>query len=127
LEKQLQKNKIEKEIELTRLNSLFYILGAYGELKDQNILTGSLFKSTRMGEIAPERFLLSIDLRNQQYIQLNALALHMKRISKVDVFPHEFKADRDYTIWLGPQGRWAQFTVLKKEIFRGRRIVIAVE
>jgi len=51
----------------------------------------------------------------------------LKKVSALTIFPREFNAGKDYAVRLGPRGNWIQVTILKKRIFRGRRIVIAVE
>jgi len=117
----------EKETALLRLHSLFYIIGSTDDLQNRKILIGGFLKSTRMGEIASGQFRLSIDLRSQQRIRASASALQMKKISRLTIYPREFNAGRDYMVRLAPLGNWAQVTILKKEVFRGRRIVIAVE
>ena len=117
----------EKERAMTRLNSIFYIVGSNADLKERKILSGGFLKSTRMGEIAPGQFQLAIDLRNQQHLRISAAALQMKKISRLEIFPRVYSSGRDYTVRLDPRGRWAQIIILKKEIFRGRRIVIACE
>lgn len=122
-ESTLQKNEIEQ----ARLNSVFYIIGSYHNLQERKILKGGFLKSIRLGEIAPGQFRLAIDLRSQQHILVSAAALQMKKISRLEIFPRRFNFAKDYEIRFGPKGRWAQITILKKEIFLGRYIVIAVE
>jgi len=64
-------------------------------------------------------------LRTQQRIRFSAASLHMERISGLAIFPRELNAGWDYGVNLGPLGRWAEVTILKKEVFHGRHMVIA--
>ncbi|MFH2107801.1 MAG: hypothetical protein ABII93_03950 [Chrysiogenia bacterium] len=116
-----------KETALVRLNSLFYISGSIAGLHERKILVGGFLKSTRLAEISPAQFRLSIDLRSQQHIRVHAAALQLKKVSTLTIFPREFNAGKDYAVRLAPGKKWIQVTILKKRIFRGRRIVIAVE
>ncbi|TFG79351.1 MAG: hypothetical protein E4H23_06155 [Chrysiogenales bacterium] len=116
-----------KETALVRLNSLFYISGSVTGLHERKTLISGFLKSTRLAEISPGQFRLSIDLRSQQHIRVQAAALQLKKVSALTIFPREFNAGKDYAVRLGPRGNWIQVTILKKRIFRGRRIVIAVE
>jgi|GEM_PF-2016446 len=116
-----------KETALVRLNSLFYISGSVAGLHERKTLISGFLKSTRLAEISPGQFRLSIDLRSQQHIRIHAAALQLKKVSALTIFPREFNAGKDYAVRLGPRGNWIQVTILKKRIFRGRRIVIAVE
>ena len=75
-----------KETALVRLNSLFYINGSVADLHERKILVGGFLKSTRLGEISPGQFRLSIDLRSQQHIRIQAAALQLKRVASPDDF-----------------------------------------
>ena len=116
-----------KETALTRLNSLFYIVGSADDLQERKILAGGFLKSTRLAEIPPGQFRLSIDLRSQQHIRVHAAALRLKKVSALTIFPREFNSGKDYAVRVGPGGRWLQVTILKRRVFRGRRVVLAVE
>jgi len=115
----------DKEKASARLNSLYYIIGSYTDLQERKILIGAFLKTTRLGEIAPGQFRSAIDLRTQQRIRFSAASLHMERISGLAIFPRELNAGWDYGVNLGPLGRWAEVTILKKEVFHGRHMVIA--
>jgi hypothetical protein len=117
----------EKEKALARLNSVYYISGSYPELKERKLLIGGFLKSTRIGEIAPEEYRDAIDLRSQKHIDINAAALPIKKISRLEIFPREFTADKDYAVKFAANGRRAKIIILNSNVFRGRRIVIAVE
>lgn len=80
-----------------------------------------------MGETPAGQFRMSIDLRSQRRIRVSAAVLHLKKISGLAIFPREFNAGRDYKVRLDPLGNWVQVAILKKEVFRGHRIVIAVK
>jgi len=123
----LQKQRQEKEQAVTRLNSLFLIIGSLNDLQARGILTGGFLKSTRLGNIDPEQFHFAIDLRNQRSLRVRSATLKLKKISNLVFFPREFTPGKDYAIKFGPNGRWVQITIFNNIAFRGRRIVIAVE
>jgi len=123
----LEKQRQEKEQAVAGLNSIFLIIGTLEDLQAKQILIGGFLKSTRLGEIPAAAFRQTMDLRNQRDIRIQARELKLRKIVRVALFPKEFIPDIDYGLQISPQGRWAKVTIRKTNVFRGRRIVIAVE
>jgi hypothetical protein len=123
----LEKKRQEKDNALTSLNSLFLIIGTLEDLQSRQILVGGFLRSTRIGEIPVSAFRQTIDLRSQREIRIQGAYLKLKKIIRVALFPKEFSPGSDYDLRLNPRGRWAVVTILKADVFRGRRVVIAVE
>jgi hypothetical protein len=123
----LGKKRLEKENALTSLNSLFLIVGTLEDLQSRQILVGGFLRSTHIGEIPVAAFRQTIDLRSQREIRIQGAELKLKEIIRVALFPKEFRSGVDYDLRITPKGRWATVTILKADVFRGRRVVIAVE
>lgn len=123
----LEKKRLEKDKALASLNSLFLIIGTLKDLQSRQILIGGFLRSTRMGEIPASAFQQTVDLRNQREIRIQGADLKLKKIVRVAVFPKEFRPGIDFALRINPKGRWAVITIRKTDVFRGRRVVIAVE
>jgi len=123
----MEKQRQEKDQALASLNSLYLIIGTLKDLQARQVLIGGFLKSTQMGEIPVSAFRQTLDLRNQREIRIQSANLHLKKIVRVVVFPGEFHPGVDYDLRISPNGRWAAVTIRKADVFRGRRMVIAVE
>jgi hypothetical protein len=123
----LDKQRQEKNQALASLNSLLLIIGTFKDLQARQILIGGFLKSTRVGEIPVSAFRHTLDLRNQREIRIQSTNLHLNKIVRIAVFPGEFRLGIDYSLRISPRGRWALVIIRKVDVFRGRRVIIAVE
>jgi len=120
-----QNEKIQK-----RLNSLYYIVDLKNKLKNKGILqgTGFLFLSTtKVANMSPENFNKSIDLREDNKIDVFAQYLNVNKIENVKIFPKYYEEGKDYKIIYAKNKKTARIEIISKDELKNMRIVIAVQ
>jgi len=111
-----------------QVNSLFYLLDSYNNLKEKGVIKGSaLFRSAKLRDVSPEYFTQSIDLRTQSQIVFSAEELGIKRIKKITLFPKFYKEGTDYKIEISGDKLNGIITLLDPSKFKNERIVISIK
>lgn len=111
--------------ELTsRENSVFYHTATQKELREQGVVTPIL---KRFRDVKDVRYDQSLDLTQGNHIRLEAAALGLDKIGKVELLPSVFQPERDYTIERSEDGAEATLVILDPEIFRGKEVILSVK
>jgi len=109
------------------VNSIFYLLDTQSNLKKNKILKGGFLRATKLQDVSPEHFTMTIDLRNGNQIPVSATELNIDKIRSITFFPKFYKQGEDYNITIAPDKLTASVTLLKAEKFKNERVVIAVK
>ncbi|MEW6455674.1 MAG: hypothetical protein AB1410_03010 [Acidobacteriota bacterium] len=121
---ELEKNV--KELE-SKLNSLYYIIDTKDKLKGENIIKSKcLGLKQKIGEIEFEKFTNRIDLREKDFIEINASELNLTRIKKIKLLPEYFTINKDYRIEISSNGSSAKVSLLNKDKFLLSQIILIV-
>ncbi len=126
LTKMSELNEQNEEMQ-TALNSVFYALGQRRALVEKGILKGGFLRSTKLQKVDPALFDLSLDLRGEPRIVLNALSLQMAGIRQVTLYPGYFRAGVDYQVEFDATNQNATLVFLNPEKFKSERIAVVVE
>lgn len=110
-----------------QVNSLFYLLDSQKNLKKKGILKGGFLRSTKLRDVSPEFFTMSVDLRSGNQITISASELGLKKIKKITLYPKFLRVGTDYKIEIAPDKQTASLTILETAKFKNERIVIAVK
>jgi hypothetical protein len=125
---QEKKSLINKVSELNvSVNSLFYLMEPQGSLKKKGILKGGFLRSTKLRDVSPELFTLTLDLRSQNQVIIMADELGMRKIKSVTLYPKFYKKGTDYDLEIGHDKKSAALTFLDTNKFKNERVVIAVK
>ena len=125
--KAMEKEIAKKKQALNRLHSLYLLVDTYKGLQERKILQGGFFRSLRLGNVDPSDFRLVIDLSRQRRITIRAANLKLNKISKLELFPGDFHEGKDYSLEFAPDQSLVRIDFQNTEVFRGRRVVIAVQ
>lgn len=109
------------------VNSLFYLMDTQKSLKQKNILKGGFLKSTKLNDVSPELYKLSVDLRTGSQIPVSAADLGISKIRDINLFPKFYKEGTDYKITVAPDKQTAAVLLLDAAKFKNERIVISVK
>lgn len=105
-------------------NSVFFHAAAERELRERGALT-PVFKRFRDGSSV--QYDNSLDLTQGRSIRIEAAALGLDRIDKVELLPTLYQAERDYLIERSEDGTEATIVILEPEIFRGKEVLFSVK
>ena len=120
---QLTEQNTDKE---RRLNSVFYHVDSYKQLKKNGIVGRVLFGKPELKHFNAVEFDKSIDLRNMDSITFSAEEAELDAIKNVYVMPRSFVKDTDYKIDYAPDGSSAVMYIINPEKFRMSRVLLAV-
>lgn len=109
------------------VNSLFYLLDTQKSLKKRKILKGGFLKSTKLKDVSPELYTLSVDLRTGSQIPVSAADLSITKIRDVKLYPRFYKEGLDYKITVAPDKLTAAVLLLNAGKFKNERVVISVK
>jgi hypothetical protein len=109
------------------VNSLFYLLDSQGNLKENGILKGGFLRSTKLRDVSPELFNLSLDLRTQNQVIIMSNELGLRKIKTVILYPKFYKKGTDYDLEIAHDKKSAALTFLDTNKFKNERVVIAVK
>ncbi|MCP5050682.1 MAG: hypothetical protein GY940_26195 [bacterium] len=119
-------NQQNQEMQET-VNSLFYLLDTQRNLKKKKIIGGGFLKSTKLKDVSPEHFTMSIDLRDNSQIPISAPDLGVRKIRSVTLFPKFYKNGTDYNITIAPDKQTASVNLLDALKFKNERVVVSVK
>ncbi|MCP5107024.1 MAG: hypothetical protein GY950_26805 [bacterium] len=121
-------NLVNKVSELNvHVNSLFYMQDSQRNLKKKGILKGGFLKSTKLRDVSPENFTMSVDLRAGAEIAVSAADVGMSKIKGITLFPKFYKKGTAYKVAIDADKQNAVVTLLDIEKFKNERIVISVK
>jgi len=109
------------------VNSVYYLMDTQRNLKKKKILKGGFLKSTKLKDVSPELFTMSVDLREGQQIAVSAVQLGISKIRDISVYPKFYKEGKDYSITIAPEKQTGAVLLLEHSKFKNERIVIAVK
>jgi type II secretory pathway component PulM len=109
------------------VNSLFYLADTQRRLKEKNILKGGFLRSTKLQDVVPEHFTMSIDLREAAQVLIAASDLGIDKIRSVSLYPRFYKKETDYDITISQDRQIATVMLLKVDKFKNERVVLAVK
>ena len=121
----LQNQLEDKE---TRLNSVYYFVGAKDRLKDQGKIKGSFLGlcGDRIGDVTAEDFQKRISLQESDVIEINADESNVSSIDNIKLFPKHMEENQDYRVDISGDRKTAQVHLLSKKTFRLARILIVL-
>ncbi len=126
-QKAMEKQIMEKKQTLDRMHALYLLVGSFKDLQQRRILQGGFLRSLRLGQVDPGEFSLVLDLGRQRIITIRAASLQLEEISRVELFPREFSLDRDYALQFDAEKKQVRLDFFNTEVFRGRRVVVALD
>lgn len=109
------------------INSVFFLVDTQANLKKKNILKGGFLKSTKLRDVSPELFTKSIDLRNNQQIEISAADLGVSKIHGIDFYPTFYREGTDYKVTISGDKLNAVIELLETTKFKNERLVIAIK
>lgn len=109
------------------LSSLYYYAGSVSKLKDDGIISVSIFGKPSLKNIEIIEDFKLIDLDMADRIIINAEEIGIKRIQRIHVLPDLFEQGKDFTINLAPDGSVFEICVLNKKRLKLEKIIIAVQ
>jgi predicted nuclease with TOPRIM domain len=117
----------ENAQQLSKLNSLHYVVGNRDQLKKDAIIEIPVFAKDRAGKNwRDEVFTQSLDLRSNDSITIKAADLNLKKIGKVNVVPGSYVKDEHYTLTISADKMTATIKLINKERFKNDKVVFAV-
>ncbi len=121
-------NLINKVSDLNQqVNSLFYLLDTQQNLKKKGILKGGFLKSTKLRDVSPEYFSMSIDLRTQNQGLISASEMGIRKIKSITLYPKFYKQGTDYQVEIDSDKQSAAVTILDTTKLKNERVVISVK
>jgi len=118
LEENLEKYRVATAELDSRLNSVYYFAGTKDSLRASG--------KTALGGVSYRDFQNSVDLREENVIELSAGDFNVPVIKKVEIVPKTLEANRDYRITIASDGQSATVQLLNADKFRLARIIIVV-
>ncbi len=113
--------------QLSKLNSLHYVVGTRDELKSSGVIEIPVFAKDRAGKNwRDEVFTQSLDLRSGKTIVIKAGELGLKRIGKVSVVPGSYLKDEHYRLTISEDKQSATVELITVSRFRNDKVVFAV-
>jgi hypothetical protein len=123
-----KENLINKVSDLNQqVSSVFYLLDTQRSLKKKGILKGGFLKSTKLRDVSPEYFTMSVDLRSQNQILISATEMGIGKIKSVTLYPKFYRKGTDYRVEIDPDKQSASVTILDTIKFKNERVVISVK
>ena len=113
--------------QLSKLNSLHYVVGTRDDLKASGVIEIPVFAKDRAGKNwRDEVFTQSLDLRSGKTIVIKAGELGLKRIGKVSVVPGSYLKDEHYRLTISEDKQSATVELITVSRFRNDKVVFAV-
>ena len=113
--------------QLSKLNSLHYVVGTRDDLKASGVIEIPVFAKDRAGKNwRDEVFTQSLDLRSGKTIVIKAGDLGLKRIGKVSVVPGSYMKDEHYRLTISEDKQSATVELIAVSRFRNDKVVFAV-
>ncbi len=120
---QLTEQNSDKE---RRLNSIFFHIGSYKQLKQDGIVGRVLLGKPQLKNFNAVKFNNTMDLRDSDAMNITAEQAGLEKINRIYVMPRSFVKDVDYKIDYGPDGSSAVMYIVNPEKFRMSRVLLAV-
>ncbi len=116
----------ENTIMQTKLNSLFFILDLKDNLEKRGILKGGFLRSTKLQSVNADEFKLSIDLRQEDTVNIDAAAFNIEKIKSITVYPNFYQEGKEYSVSIAEDKKSASVKILDISKLKNERIVIAI-
>ncbi len=113
--------------QVSKLNSLHYVVGKRDTLKTDGIIEIPVFAKDRAGKNwRDEVFTQSLDLRSAKTIVIKAADLGLKKIGKVNVVPGSYIKDEHYKLTISEDKMTATIELVTVSRFKNDKVVFAV-
>jgi len=113
--------------QVSKLNSLHYVVGTRDKLKADGIIEIPVFAKDRAGKNwRDEVFTQSLDLRSAKTITIKAADLNLKKIGKVSVVPGSYLKDEHYKLTISEDKLTATIELITVSRFKNDKVVFAV-
>ena len=113
--------------QLSKLNSLHYVVGKRDALKTEGVIEIPVFAKDRAGKNwRDEVFTQSLDLRSAKTITIKAADLGLKKIGKVNVVPGSYLKDEHYKLVISEDKQTATIELITVSRFKNDKVVFAV-
>jgi len=113
--------------QVSKLNSLHYIVGKRDTLKTDGVIEIPVFAKDRAGKNwRDDVFTQSLDLRSAKTITIKAADLGLKKISKVSVVPGSYVKDEHYKLTISEDKQTATVELINASRFKNDKVVFAV-
>ena len=113
--------------QVSKLNSLHYLVGTRDKLKADGIIDIPVFAKDRAGKNwRDEVFTQSLDLRSAKTIIIKASDLGLKKIGKVSVVPGSYLKDEHYKLTISEDKQTATIELITVSRFKNDKVVFAV-
>ena len=113
----------------TKLNSVYYLVGARDNLKGAGIIKGTFLGicGDRVKNVTFANFQKSLDLRSGNVITLAAGDFGLSKIRQVMLFPRDLQEDVDYRVERAADGMSVKLHLLNKDKFILARVIISLD
>lgn len=113
--------------QVSKLNSLHYVVGTRDKLKADGVIEIPVFAKDRAGKNwRDEVFTQSLDLRSAKSIVIKAAELGLKKIGKVNVVPGSYLKDEHYKLTISEDKMTATIELITVSRFKNDKVVFAV-
>jgi uncharacterized coiled-coil DUF342 family protein len=113
--------------QVSKLNSLHYVVGKRDTLKTDGVIEIPVFAKDRAGKNwRDEVFNQSLDLRSAKTITIKAADLGLKKIGKVNVVPGSYVKDEHYKLTISEDKQTATVELINASRFKNDKVVFAV-
>ncbi len=113
--------------QVSKLNSLHYLVGTRDKLKADGVIEIPVFAKDRAGKNwRDEVFTQSLDLRSGKTITIKAADLGLKKLGKVNVVPGSYVKDEHYKLVISEDKQTATVELINASRFKNDKVVFAV-
>lgn len=117
----------DNAVQVSKLNSLHYVVGTREKLKADGIIEIPVFAKDRAGKNwRDEVFTQSLDLRSSSTITIKASDLGLKTIGKLSVVPGSYLKDEHYKLTISEDKLTATIELITVSRFKNDKVVFAV-
>lgn len=121
------KLEANNQAQLSKLNSLHYLVGTRDKLKADGIIEIPVFAKDRAGKNwKNEAFSQSLDLRSETTITIKASDHGLKKIGKINVVPGSYTKDVHYSLTFSEDKQTATIKLIEKGRFTNDKVVFAI-
>lgn len=121
------KLQADNAAQVSKLNSLHYVIGTRDKLKAEGVIEIPVFAKDRAGKNwRDEVFTQSLDLRSAKTIVIKAADLGLKKIGKVNVVPGSYIKDEHYKLSISEDKLSATVELITVSRFKNDKVVFAV-
>ncbi|WLT30863.1 hypothetical protein [Geothrix sp. PMB-07] len=121
------KLQADNAAQVSKLNSLHYVIGTRDKLKADGVIEIPVFAKDRAGKNwRDEVFTQSLDLRSAKTITIKAADLGLKKIGKVNVVPGSYIKDEHYKLTISEDKLSATVELITVSRFKNDKVVFAV-